>query len=502
MTTLSKLSDFAAAPSDFDSGDTLVGVRPGVPNNTDYRFSSSQLAQLGAFRLATANKTFFVAPAGSDANDGLTTGTAFATMQHAVNVAASYNWQNLYIPSINIANGTYAADQGCIIPPLLHAPSITINFDLTGTPANVVGSFVFVFNMNPEQTCFIVGSYTTTSRFPFQPNSGIVEFDQTSPAQVIRFTNATGNGPFIFSGGGGTVISTFTNWDFTAITKLVTFFLGGGSFTFTDPQVFFSAAPFTVSGWWAELTGNPCFFRWHSPKFFKNGVLQGGTGNPDGTFITGARLLAQAPAVYSSESGTQSELPGNSDGPVDSGVIVLADHVFSTSGNPTASSEGVYVLPNPPVASSRGPQTGDILPNSFMVTKDRTNGQRWLAVNDAGTPVAAPFSAIGKVYLKQVGTVINTQTGASYTAALTDTDGVVEMTNAGANTFTVPPNASVAFNIGDQIKVVQGGAGVTTIAAGAGVTVRNVGAIAGGQWKTAKLIKRAADDWIQINGAF
>jgi hypothetical protein len=63
----------------------------------------------------------------------------------------------------------------------------------------------------------------------------------------------------------------------------------------------------------------------------------------------------------------------------------------------------------------------------------------------------------------------NVQT-ASYVAALTDE--VVEMDSASANTFTVPPNSSVAFPIGSILEVWQAGAGQTTIVAGAGVTIK------------------------------
>jgi hypothetical protein len=47
------------------------------------------------------------------------------------------------------------------------------------------------------------------------------------------------------------------------------------------------------------------------------------------------------------------------------------------------------------------------------------------------------------------------------------------MNVAGANTVTVPPNSSVAFPVGTEIKVTQIGAGATTFVAGAGVTINN-----------------------------
>lgn len=90
----------------------------------------------------------------------------------------------------------------------------------------------------------------------------------------------------------------------------------------------------------------------------------------------------------------------------------------------------------------------------------------------------------------------NRQTG-SYTLALTDAAGVVEMNVAGANNLTVPPNSTVAFPVGTTLEVMQYGAGQTTIVAGGGVTLRSPGGklkIAA-QYGGATLRKIATDEW-------
>jgi len=68
--------------------------------------------------------------------------------------------------------------------------------------------------------------------------------------------------------------------------------------------------------------------------------------------------------------------------------------------------------------------------------------------------------------------VVNAQTGTTYTLVIGDEylDGV-RMTNASANTLTLPPNADVALPVGTKVFITQGGAGSTTIVAGAGVTI-------------------------------
>ncbi len=94
--------------------------------------------------------------------------------------------------------------------------------------------------------------------------------------------------------------------------------------------------------------------------------------------------------------------------------------------------------------------------------------------------------------------VTNTQT-ASYTLVLTDKDKIVEVSNASANTVTIPLNSSVAFPIGTQITVLQTGSGQTTIAGTGGVTVNATpGLKLRAQWSSVTLIKRATDTWVAL----
>jgi hypothetical protein len=86
---------------------------------------------------------------------------------------------------------------------------------------------------------------------------------------------------------------------------------------------------------------------------------------------------------------------------------------------------------------------------------------------------------------------------ANYTAVLADAGQVVEMNVAAANTFTIPPNSSVAFPIRTYINLAQLGAGQTTITAGAGVTIRSRNGLKlAGQYAVATLYKRGTDEWV------
>ncbi len=93
----------------------------------------------------------------------------------------------------------------------------------------------------------------------------------------------------------------------------------------------------------------------------------------------------------------------------------------------------------------------------------------------------------------------NLQTGTSYALVLADAGKMVEMNNAAANTLTVPPNSSVAFPINTRIDINQHGAGLTTVAAGAGVTIRG-DLVSQGQYMGMSLWKRATDEWVLYGG--
>jgi hypothetical protein len=97
---------------------------------------------------------------------------------------------------------------------------------------------------------------------------------------------------------------------------------------------------------------------------------------------------------------------------------------------------------------------------------------------------------------------VNAQTVAAYTLALTDApapkyEGGVTMTNAAANTVTVPPNSAVAFAVGALVTIAQLGAGQTTLVAGSGVTLRTSSTLAlRAQYSAATLWQIAANVWL------
>ena len=94
---------------------------------------------------------------------------------------------------------------------------------------------------------------------------------------------------------------------------------------------------------------------------------------------------------------------------------------------------------------------------------------------------------------------ISASTGTNRNLVIGDAGNLITASNANPNTITIPTNASVPFDIGTEIVVVQLGAGQTTIV-GPGVTLAaSDGLVAlASQYSTATLIKIAVDTWLLV----
>jgi hypothetical protein len=165
--------------------------------------------------------------------------------------------------------------------------------------------------------------------------------------------------------------------------------------------------------------------------------------------------------------------------------------------------------------------TGTIAIDSTVAT---LTGTQTLTNKTLTTPVIASISNSGTVTLPTGSVTLASLTGtetftnktltdakinlgfdaetASYTAVLANSSQVVTMSNASANTFSIPTNASVAFPIGTQINVLQIGAGQTTISAvtSGTTTILSTGATAAApklrvQYSAATCLKAGTDLW-------
>ena len=150
--------------------------------------------------------------------------------------------------------------------------------------------------------------------------------------------------------------------------------------------------------------------------------------------------------------------------------------------------------------------------NKTLTSPTITTPTMTLATTSSTTSGRISFDAsVDKLYLGDgtqavefaSSTLITNAQTASYTLVLADKDKIVEVSNAAANTVTIPTNATAAFPTGTQINIVQTGAGQTTISGTSGVTVNSTGATAASpklraQWSSATAIKRGTDSWVVI----
>ena len=125
----------------------------------------------------------------------------------------------------------------------------------------------------------------------------------------------------------------------------------------------------------------------------------------------------------------------------------------------------------------------------------------------SGFPASTGDVLTSTMFNGLVSFTLNAQTGITYTSVLNDSYQVlVTMSNAAANDFKIPTNASVAHPIGTVITVMNIGAGTCTISAvtSGTTTVLSAGAVAAsptlGQYKSAACIKTGTDAWYIVGG--
>jgi hypothetical protein len=111
---------------------------------------------------------------------------------------------------------------------------------------------------------------------------------------------------------------------------------------------------------------------------------------------------------------------------------------------------------------------GDSIDASMVDLKGGTTGQ----VLSKASNTDMDFS-----WIEQDDTTLsfNAQTGTTYTLVASDSAKLVTTSNASAVTVTIPPSV---FSTGNQINVQSIGVGLTSFAAGAGVTITSTGATA------------------------
>jgi hypothetical protein len=144
----------------------------------------------------------------------------------------------------------------------------------------------------------------------------------------------------------------------------------------------------------------------------------------------------------------------------------------STSGTTTVQATAVagtntLTLPATSNDTLVGKATTDVLTNKDLTSGTNTFPSSLATLTGTQTLTNKTLTA------PKVNLDFNAQTGTTYTLVAADSGKLVTASNAAAITITVPPSI---FTAGEQINVQSIGAGLTTFAAGSGVTITSTGA--------------------------
>jgi hypothetical protein len=124
--------------------------------------------------------------------------------------------------------------------------------------------------------------------------------------------------------------------------------------------------------------------------------------------------------------------------------------------------------------------------------------------DETGTGVLV-FGTSPAISDPKIAQTINAQTGTTYTFVLADQGKFITASNASAQTYSIPTNASVAFPIGTSIDLIQIGAGQVTVSAATPgtTTLLSIGGTAASpktraQYSAITLKKVGTDSWYAI----
>ena len=203
--------------------------------------------------------------------------------------------------------------------------------------------------------------------------------------------------------------------------------------------------------------------------------------------------------------------PSNLTGPITS--VGAATSVASQTGTGSTfvmNTSPTLVTPTLGVATATS-VNGTTIPSSktLVVTTDKlsvhaatTSAELLSIISDETGSGALVFGTSPAISDPKIAQSINAQTGTTYTFVLADQGKYITASNASAQTYSIPTNASVAFPIGTSIDLIQIGAGQVTVSAASSgtTTIYSTGATAAApktrvQYSALTCKKVATDTW-------
>lgn len=155
-------------------------------------------------------------------------------------------------------------------------------------------------------------------------------------------------------------------------------------------------------------------------------------------------------------------------------------------------------------AVAAGNGTGDTLTFGGQLSQLVNDSKIYVSANSLNETLSTAITNGDIGGSGTTGRTFNSQTGSTYTLALTDgyknkNFPTVFMNSSSMQTLTVPLHASVPFTVGDQVDITQQGTGEIDIHAASGVTINTAdGSVMNTRYSWASLINTATDIWTLV----
>lgn len=347
--------------------------------------------------VATGNLTLYVATTGSDSTGNGSSGNPYATIQHAINIATGFDYQNTFTATINVANGTYTIPLTITVPALMNCPQ-----------ANLVGNHASPTSVviNAQSAAFsqaIIFSGPGIWFFDgFEIDAKLSQIAALNLMQLhignIALQDSSGNNdsqPFTSSYG--------AQITFKGSSSTITVLMAGifafaqsfsyGSIDFSTVNIVFPAA-LAVFEQFLSVTGS-------SAIVWANGISYTNFGG-----VTGPQLDMDVFGNLLTDNGTLSDIPGNA------GFVAHDQTCSWINVNSNVFAQFFGDFSGTPSSSQIGTQLWAILKDSGQSAGFGTK----IVVNDAGT--VATIGPIGKFPVSGLPTGMAAGTKAFVTDAL------------------------------------------------------------------------------------
>jgi hypothetical protein len=219
----------------------------------------------------------------------------------------------------------------------------------------------------------------------------------------------------------------------------------------------------------------------NSGSFATSVVLRDGTQAMTGALAMGNnKITGLATPTTSTDAATKGYIdsasiaPSNLTGPITSvgPATAIASQTgtgttFVMQASPTLTTPNIGVATATSVNGTTIPSTKTLVvtTDTLAVHASTTSAQLAGVISDETGTGSLVFGTSPAISDPKIAQSINAQTGTTYTFVLADQGKYVTASNASAQTYSIPTNASVAFPVGTSIDLIQIGAGQVTVSA-------------------------------------